>query len=323
MISVIIPVHNAESFLERCINSILTNTYKDLEVILIENGSTDSSRDLCYRLEKENSNVKVIVSEIKGVSNARNLGLEAATGDYIAFVDADDYVSPYYFETLQRISDKNDADIVVCDYSKGTESSFTFARPNNTEKLIDKDYYFRNHYVKETLQFTAPWSKLFKKRIVDSVRFDTELSMCEDRTFVTQCVCRAEKIYYVQEKMYYYFLGNDNSICKKTDQDLRMDMVYSLKKDLAFIQREYPQKQLWLDLIYVSMLLTSDFRLKKVKKEGRKDLTEVLKPLNKEALIAVKHSVTLGRLKFRILFEHYFPNTLQFLYKIAQKLRLR
>ena len=323
MISVIIPVHNAESFLERCINSILTNTYQDLEVILIENGSTDSSRYLCYRLEKENSNVKVIVSEVKGVSNARNLGLEEATGDYVAFVDADDYVSPYYFETLQRISDKNDADIVVCDYSKGTESSVTFARPNNTEKLIDKDYYFRNHYVKETLQFTAPWSKLFKKRIVDSVRFDTELSMCEDRTFVTQCVCRAEKIYYVQEKMYYYFLGNDNSICKKTDQDLRMDMVYSLKKDLAFIQREYPQKQLWLDLIYVSMLLTSDFRLKKVKKEGRKDLTEVLKPLNKEALIAVKHSVTLGRLKFRILFEHYFPNTLQFLYKIAQKLGLR
>lgn len=323
MISVIIPVHNAESFLERCINSILTNTYKDLEVILIENGSTDSSRDLCYRLEKENSNVKVIVSEVKGVSNARNLGLEEATGDYISFIDADDYISPYYFETLQRISDKNDADIVVCDYSKGTESSVTFARPNNTEKLIDKDYYFRNHYVKETLQFTAPWSKLFKKRIVDSVRFDTELSMCEDRTFVTQCVCRAEKIYYVQEKMYYYFLGNDNSICKKTDQDLRMDMVYSLKKDLAFIQREYPQKQLWLDLIYVSMLFTSDFRLKKVKKEGRKDLTEVLKPLNKEALIAVKHSVTLGRLKFRVLFEHYFPNTLQFLYKIAQKLRLR
>lgn len=323
MISVIIPVHNAESFLERCINSILTNTYQDLEVILIENGSTDSSRELCYRLEKENSNVKVIVSEIKGVSNARNLGLEAATGDYIAFVDADDYVSPYYFETLQRISDKNDADIVVCDYSKGTESSVTFARPNNTEKLIDKDYYFRNHYVKETLQFTAPWSKLFKKRIVDSVRFDTELSMCEDRTFVTQCVCRAEKIYYVQEKMYYYFLGNDNSICKKTDQDLRMDMVYSLQKDLDFMGREYRDKTLWIDFIYLRLMLSTDLRIKCAKKNGRNDLLSVLKPMNKEALAKVKKSKTLGKMKVRALFEHCFPNTLQFLYKIAQKLKLR
>lgn len=323
MISVIIPVHNAESFLERCINSILTNTYKDLEVILIENGSTDSSRDLCYRLEKENSNVKVIVSEVKGVSNARNLGLEAATGDYIAFVDADDYVSPYYFETLQRISDKNDADIVVCDYSKGTESSVTFARPNNTEKLIDKDYYFRNHYVKETLQFTAPWSKLFKKRIVDSVRFDTELSMCEDRTFVTQCVCRAEKIYYVQEKMYYYFLGNDNSICKKTDQDLRMDMVYSLIKDLDFFKSSYSVKQNWVDSIYVNLLLTTAQRMKIAKKTGRKDLIRTLKPINKEALSAVVHAKHLGKMKLRIIFEYYFPNTLQFLYRIVQKLKLR
>ena len=323
MISVIIPVHNAESFLERCINSILTNTYKDLEVILIENGSTDSSRELCYRLEKENSNVKVIVSEVKGVSNARNLGLEEATGDYVAFVDADDYVSPYYFETLLSCLRENNVDFVMCSYESGNNESFDFPDAIKINGIrITADKFLIQMYCKSEFQYSSAGMKLINRKFAD-IRFDEDISYAEDRSYMAKMIARAGQCVYINQGLYYYYRGNDNSICNNKDMDLRMDMVYSLKKDLAFIQREYPQKQLWLDLIYVSMLLTSDFRLKKVKKEGRKDLTEVLKPLNKEALIAVKHSVTLGRLKFRILFEHYFPNTLQFLYKIAQKLGLR
>ena len=322
MISVIIPVHNAESFLERCINSILTNTYKDLEVILIENGSTDSSRDLCYRLEKENSNVKVIVSEVKGVSNARNLGLVEATGDYVAFVDADDYVSPYYFETLLSCLREHGADFAVCNCEMGESENYPFGAPKGECICFDNNEYYRNLYVRDLCNFIVPWAKLIKKQIAASVKFDTELTIYEDRCYISACVSKAEKICFVNEKMYYYY-RSEKAISRSADETIRMDMVYSLQKDLDFMGREYRDKTLWIDFIYLRLMLSTDLRIKCAKKNGRNDLLSVLKPMNKEALAKVKKSKTLGKMKFRALFEHYFPNTLQFLYQIAQKLKLR
>lgn len=323
MISVIIPVYNVEPLLERCVKSVLENTYKDIEVILVENGSTDSSRELCYRLEKEDPRIKVMVSEIKGASRARNIGLDAVTGDYISFVDADDYVSPYYFETLLSCLKKHNTDLIMCNFTMGKAENYNFSNPSETNcTRITADDFLTRLYCRNELLYSSACMKLFSRKSAD-IRFDEDISYSEDRSFTARLIAGIGECVYVNRELYYYYRGNSNSVCNNKDQDLRMDMVYSLIKDIDFFKNTYSEKQNWIDSIYANLLLTAQQRMKISKKTGRKDLTEILMPISKEALSVVIRSKHLGKLKFRILFESYFPNTLQFLYKIAQKLNLR
>ena len=322
MISVIIPVHNVERFLEKCVKSVLENTYKDIEVILIENGSTDSSKEICFRLEKENPCVKVIVSEIKGVSRARNLGLDAAAGDYITFIDADDYVSPYYFETLLSCLEKHNADFVMCNFIMGKAENYDFPDLKTNCTRITADDFLTHLYCKNEFLYSSVAMKIINRKLAD-VRFDEDISYAEDRSFMARVIAKVGECVHVDRELYYYYRGNGNSICNNKDQDLRMDMVYSLIKDLDFFKSSYSVKQNWLDSIYVNLLLTTAQIMKIAKKTGRKDLIRTLKPINKEALSAVVHAKHLGKMKLRIIFEYYFPNTLQFLYRIVQKLKLR
>ena len=123
MISVIIPVHNVEKYLSRCLDSVLANTYKDLEIILVENGSTDNSLKICRKFEKRYNNIKVIISTTTGLSHARNIGIDYASGDYIAFLDSDDYVSPNCYETLMNLSKRTGSDFTFCNFIMGNEES--------------------------------------------------------------------------------------------------------------------------------------------------------------------------------------------------------
>ena len=145
MISVIIPVHNVEKYLDRCIQSVLNNTYRDLEIILVENGSTDHSLAICKKYEEQYVNTKLIVADCAGLSHARNLGLAYATGDFISFVDADDYVSPYLYETLFNCATANNSDFVFCTCISGSEENYNFSVPTCIGPVpINVTSYLRN-----------------------------------------------------------------------------------------------------------------------------------------------------------------------------------
>ena len=117
-ISVIVPIYNVEQYVERCLNSIIENTYKNLEIICINDGSTDNSLKILEKIAENEQRIKIIDKINGGVSSARNIGLDVATGDYIAFVDSDDWVHNRYFEILLDFAIKEEADIVACDYKQ-------------------------------------------------------------------------------------------------------------------------------------------------------------------------------------------------------------
>src|SRR5690625_1561660 len=166
-ISIIVPVYNLEDLLPRCIDSILAQTYTNFELILVNDGSTDGSGEICKKYASGDSRIKVIHKENGGVASSRNAGLLAASGKYIGFVDNDDYIHPYMFEILYQTAVSHSADIVVCDFLKVDEQERikddrcpASYQVNHFNSIEASHQLFSEHGV----SFVCPWNKLYEKR---------------------------------------------------------------------------------------------------------------------------------------------------------------
>lgn len=184
-ISVIIPVYNTERYLPRCLDSVLSNTHKNLEVICVNDGSTDNSINILDNYTVSDERVIVINQENSGVSAARNAGLNVATGEYIAFIDSDDWVHPQYFEILLFAMSYNGSDVAACQYSQVSEESGNLIRPLTYKREDIYIYIYcttvaeaiRDNYIKR-----AVWGRLYKRALV-SEKFETGLTWGEDAVF--------------------------------------------------------------------------------------------------------------------------------------------
>lgn len=196
-ISVIIPVYNAEKTLHRCVDSILVQTFSDFEVLLIDDGCKDNSGKICDEYAKKDSRVKVIHKVNGGVSSARNMGLDNAKGEWITFIDTDDYVVNTYLECL--IANAEDADMIVCGFKhfyQGEENHMVL-REVYLDKLYD-DSNISDLLSKriEGLPFRTPWAKLFRRSILvdNSITFDESMKLGEDTKFTFQFMFHISKI---------------------------------------------------------------------------------------------------------------------------------
>lgn len=205
MISVIIPVYNAERTLQRCVDSLLAQTFKDYEIILVNDGSRDHSLDVCKSYADCHDNIKIIDQKNAGVSAARNAGIVYAQGEFITFIDSDDYVRPSYLEDFN--STKLTADIYVqgIDYifphNNRTKHFFTYSEDmfnlvEHTDKIIPSGI----------LENGCPVAKLFKKSIIEdnNLRFNQRLSINEDHLFVTQYYTHCNTVYLSDKVNYLY-----------------------------------------------------------------------------------------------------------------------
>ncbi|NLL62094.1 MAG: glycosyltransferase [Candidatus Atribacteria bacterium] len=173
LISVIVPVYNAEKYLPKCIESIQNQTYRNLEIILVNDGSTDNSLVICYQYSEKDKRVTVITQENRGVSSARNRGLDIATGDYIGFVDSDDYIAPDMYQQLLIACLENDADISECGYYTVDESDKVISSSSLKNGIIDGKYESSKAYVLRENTTPLVWNKLYKKKIFNSIRFQS------------------------------------------------------------------------------------------------------------------------------------------------------
>lgn len=204
LISVIVPVYNVEKYLERCINSLIKQTYPHLEIILVDDGSTDDSGSICDYYATQYHNVFVIHQENRGQWHARNAGLDMCQGEYIGFVDSDDYIEKDMYEILYRDITEYMADIAGCSSFKemdgqASHQKFTgkYLEYSSPEKFVFDSF---------TLQFDiAVWSKLYCKRILSNVRFP-ELYYGEDVPFLIDATVHAKKIIYHDIGKYHYNL---------------------------------------------------------------------------------------------------------------------
>lgn len=206
LLSVIIPVYNTEKYLDRCISSVLSQTYTNLEVIVINDGSTDNSLEICRKWENADSRVVLINKKNAGVSDSRNRGLEAAKGKYIGFVDSDDYIEENMYEELINSMKHNNTDLVTCGVSFFSETTQVDGL-NEYPELPDKHFFLESIREGEFL-----FNKLMKKEIIGDLRFYDKIRYAEDVLFLFEYTDKIDKISTVNKVLYNYNTCNESSI---------------------------------------------------------------------------------------------------------------
>ena len=223
LISIVIPVYNAEKYLEQCLNSIQNQTYKNFEVILVNDGSMDHSESICMDFVKVDTRFKYFTKVNGGASSARNFGLDNVTGDYITFIDADDWVDENHLEVLMNNIKENNSDMAVSSIKKfDNVSNFEFRVYSNQEKyLLNYNKLNREEFlvilpklIHASNSYKIAVSKLFKKELVTNIRFDESIIYGEDLEFFFKLYLNINSISYVDEVTYIYRLHDERSSSK-------------------------------------------------------------------------------------------------------------
>lgn len=219
LITIIVPVYNVEGYICKCIDSILCQTYKNLEIILVDDGSPDRCGEICDEYAKRDMRIRVIHKENGGLSDARNTGIESATGDYIAFVDSDDYIAPDMYEKLYNAVKVNSADMSICSFHCVNENGDPIECQNMYNpisnsvlsgievfegKLAENQYWY----------WVVAWNKLYKSSLFDNIRFPVG-KQHEDEFVAHHIYSIARKVACCGNKMYYYVKRADSIMSKK------------------------------------------------------------------------------------------------------------
>lgn len=232
-ISVIVPIYNIEKFLPRCLDSILSQTYRNLEIILVDDGSIDCSGEIADQYEKKDSRIKVIHQVNSGVSVARNRGLDHATGDYIGFVDGDDYVEPDMYETLMQIINEHHVDIAHCGYQMVYPSRVDYYY-NSGEKIKLSHDEGLLELLKGTRVEPGLWNKLYKAELFKQIRLPIGVTETEDLLCNFEVFLLADTSFFYDVSKYHYILRSGsgdkrNFIREKTTRSLFCCFVNSEK----------------------------------------------------------------------------------------------
>lgn len=244
-ISIIVPVYNVENYVSNCITSLLKQTYENIEIILVDDGSLDNSGKICDEYAKKDERIKVIHQKNAGVSAARNRGIEVATGDYIGFVDSDDYVSEEMYEHLLSVCLNNNVDIAQCDRVY-TEKLYTEREKieNTSEKvyIINRQKALHELLCSRSVR-SSLWSKLYKKELFDGVRLDPRLVSGEDGIANYQLISKTDKIA-VSEKAYYYYYRRPGS-CTTGPINEKIYKSIEIFQDYANSEKNKKLKKSW------------------------------------------------------------------------------
>lgn len=219
MISVVIPIYNVEKYIDRCITSILNQTYNDTEIVLVDDGSTDNSGMICDKYSVEYPNIKVIHIPNGGVSNARNIGIKNCTKEWVTFVDADDYLEERHLENLFSAA-QNDEDLVVCDYRVVTESGDI-----KKERILNDDFpssFNRFEALEDMGRGTSiwgyVWNKLFKTETIveNELLFNTDIKIWEDMLFCAEYIACCKSVTVVPISSYNYVVREGSAVNTKS-----------------------------------------------------------------------------------------------------------
>lgn len=231
-VSIIIPVYNTEQYLEKCIRSALNQTYPYIEVICIDDGSTDRSGMILDELAKNDERMVVIHQENMGESGARNVGLKNASGDYIGFMDCDDWIDSNMYEELVNALEEADVDMAVASWYCETENQSTkiVNKKAIKEKIFDRNQLLRYVYERDSYRaFAYMWDKLYKKELFTDengklILFDETLRLGGDVLYLANLVLNTQKAVYVDKAFYHYLQRNDSG-CHSVDLSKRQEWL--------------------------------------------------------------------------------------------------
>lgn len=235
-VTVVVPVYNTEKYLKRCLDSIVKQTLKEIEIIIINDCSSDNSKEIINEFKSEN--VQVIENKTnKGIGYNRNLGIKKAKGQYICFIDSDDYLEYTFLEKMYNKAVRSKNDLVICNYNRVLEEE-------NNYKIIEPDYYIEG-YSDTTLEKSpsllndvnlAPWNKLYKKELIENIKFPEDLKY-EDAIFVISAISESKNIGFIEDKLNYYLIRN------KSETTVVNEKVFDILKILDLIYNKLNKKK--------------------------------------------------------------------------------
>jgi len=210
IISVIVPIYSVEKYLSRCIESIINQTYRNIEIILVNDGSPDNCGQICDEYAKKDERIYVIHKKNGGLSDARNAGLKIAKGEYISFVDSDDWIHEKYIEKLYDLITKSNADISMCDFIKTSDDNVKV--DNSNEEITEYSNIEALDLLmggKLNVQFVVSWGKLYKRRLFENIKFPIG-RIHEDEFTTYKLLYKAKKIVFTTSKLLFYWQREDS-----------------------------------------------------------------------------------------------------------------
>lgn len=341
LISVIVPIYNKEKYMKGVIDSLAKQTYQNIEIILIDDGSTDGSREVCEHLIALDSRFKYIYKKNEGVSTARNLGLDNANGTWVMFVDPDDYLLENCVETLKSyIAD--DADIIACcclcdEHNENLKKNSFFEGyrefTNNKSDLFHE--LLNPNYKSSTNRKTAigvPWGKLYRTSFIrdNNLRFDSELIRMQDNIFNMYAFDKARKIIYIDEALYVYNIDNVSNYNNKYDKravyyyskinDLRREFYdYKFEHELAlqeFYSLEIMMSKYFFNLENKNSIFNKVKELREYIKENKN--MDVIKKIKLKDVLDIKEKSILFLLKSKMYYSLCVTSSLFFKLKFLK-----
>lgn len=242
-ISVIVPVYKVEEYLDKCVESIVNQTYQELEIILVDDGSPDRCPQMCDEWAKKDPRIKVIHKKNGGLSSARNAGIDQACGDYLMFVDSDDYISHCMCEKLAQSIVRENADMCICGvekkYPNGRESEFS----NISDGVLTQKAFFDKMEGVCGWCWVVAWNKLYKKSIFDDLRYP-EGKLYEDDFIIHKIISKTQSISCVGEPLYFY-VQRENSIISSKYTVKNLDSVEAmLQRCQFFIDHDFESRRI-------------------------------------------------------------------------------
>lgn len=312
LISVIVPVYNVEKYIHKCIDSILNQTYENLEIILVDDGSPDNSGRICDEYAEKDKRIMVIHKENQGVSSARNVGLDRMNGTYVIFIDSDDWVENNCIEILYNKAKENDADVVLCGYNRVVGGNKEIINSQNKEKQFNSTDYLINVLNPQT-GFGFCHMKLFNKKCISDIRFQEDLLVGEDALFNEEISKNIRKAIFVKQNLYNYRI-NENSVVKRFDVNYVEKYLKSMKRNKKYIFNNYKEngiiKQNYYNYVaYHVLLIAVNYCYHPNNKANRKkalkevcnidEFKEGIKNSNYENL-SLTREITLFTLKYKM-----------------------
>lgn len=273
LISVIVPVYKSEKYLDYCIESIINQTYKKIEVILVDDGSPDNCPIMCDMWAKKDSRVKVIHQQNSGSGVARNVALDNARGEMVAFVDSDDYIAPQMFEILLGLMD-NDIDIVECAYKQTWNDKVVFDTSTVQKQIYSTETAMKEHIQDHIFQQVI-WNKLYRRSVIENIRFPSGTRI-DDEFWTYRVIANARKLSRTTCSMYAYRQQMD-SIMHQSFSLERLQAIDAKCQRLEFMRNRFPnvcseaRVNLWNTCLYMGQM-----SLKYINKNEQKEVFEML-----------------------------------------------
>ena len=238
LITIVVPVYNVEDYINRCVDSILCQTYKNMEIILVDDGSTDSSKSICDAYLDLDKRIKVIHKLNGGLSDARNVGLEASNGEYIIFIDSDDYIEKNMIERLHHLALTNNADISICNLCDCYETGVKNIQNEKKVMVYSDVEALKQAFIGEYYGMSI-CTKMIKRSIIADHRF-IKGKTSEDVFFTPILLLKSKKVVYTTETLYNYW-HRSGSITTSPYSPSAMDVITGYKQNVELVKKECPE----------------------------------------------------------------------------------